>query len=317
MPLGTAPRDTQTRITQAIARTRAVARSLPDTAQDPAEDLTAITLLHHLKAIPIVLTCDDLLIRLGSPSRAVNVLRPALHHLEALVYRADLAFEHHQRGGPPPASTWRAGITAVMAAYGLADDPDLTAELDTLDAYSLQETRIIQGTEPVDTDALHATCYSRSSHIRLLLRFGLHLADLPVNEEFLHLARHVFARDEVVADCVSFEDDVADDSFNTLRLQVRLHGVDGAAEAQEALYARILRDLDADLAQARRTALLAFANAFLPRPLAGKANRYRPTPRIPAVRRLQPLPLLRLHVRHQARTSKRLKPVPVPTPGNT
>ncbi|MFD0385288.1 hypothetical protein ACFQ2B_32555 [Streptomyces stramineus] len=283
------------------------------TATALASHRTAVTFRDQLKASMIVLTCTDLLEHLGCPRRAVDHLRPALQHFEALVYRGDLAYEEHQRSGTLD-TAWREGLDDILAAYGLATDAVVVAELAALDAYCRLETEIMTGARSLDTDGIHATCYSRSSHIRLLLRFAERLAGFTVGEEFTALARHVFARDEVVADCLGYPKDVAEDSFNTLRLQVRLHGVDRAAAAQEALYARILRDLDAALARAGRPALQGFVNAFLPRPTLSGAWRHEPCGRVPHACRLAPPAALRAYCRRGTGRSRRLAPVPVPTP---
>jgi hypothetical protein len=307
----TASRRTGPGIVRAVTRARA-----PLTlADEPPWGRTAITLKHQLKACGVALTCTDLLERLGCPRLAADHLRPAVLHFEALVYRADLALEdqqQHAAAAPDLDAAHRQGLETVLAAYGLSEDRAIAAELDAMDAYPRLETGILRGSEPLDDDVVHATCYARSSHIRLLLRFALSLAELPVGEEFLSLARHVFARDEVVADCVTYTEDLAEQSFNTLRLHVRLHGPGRAADAQRALYTRILGDLDDALAAAPRAALLAFAGAFLPRPTPVRSRRYAAGGRTPLVRRAAPLPALRRHCRRQATRSRRLVPVPVP-----
>ncbi|MBH1934244.1 hypothetical protein I5Q34_08030 [Streptomyces sp. AV19] len=140
------------------------------------------------------------------------------------------------------------------------------------------------------------------------------LADLPVDEEFMGLARHVFARDEIVADCVGYDEDVADDSFNTLRLHSRLYGSQKAADAQRDLAEHILRDLRTGLAHAGRPALVRFGNAFLPRPATAGVRRYGPDSRMPLIRRLAPLPALRRYSCAQAARTGRLTMVSVPTP---
>ncbi|MFC0601082.1 hypothetical protein [Streptomyces palmae] len=301
-----------TTVHTAIVRTRDLVRGPLALAEQPAWEHTAITFQHQLKAMPITDTAIDLAIRLGSPARAANCLRPALQHVEALVYRGDLSFEDHQRHGTAADTTWRQGIDAILGAYRLADDSALAGELDTLADYFELETRIAGGLEPLTPDLLHATCYQRSSHIRFLVRLAHHLADLPLHEEFLRLAGHVFARDEITADCVTYASDLAEGSFNTLRLQAVLHGPRGAAEAQRALYARVLGDLDAELAQADRPTLALFGNAFLPRLTRPRRHRHDPDPRPRAYYRAMPPAMLRRHIREQVRRSKRLAPVPVP-----
>jgi hypothetical protein len=221
--------------TTAVLRTRKRVREPLAASGQQDWQHTAITFPHQLKATNIADSAVDLVIRAGCPPRAAACARPALLHVEAIVYRADLSYEDHQRHTGPPDTTWRAGITTILDAYGLTHDSNLTGELDTLAAYFDLETRIMRGQEPLTDDLIHTTCYQRSSHIRFLLRLAHHLTSLPPHEEFLGLAAHVFARDEITADRVSYEDDVADDSFNTLRLHATLHGPRAAADAHRAL----------------------------------------------------------------------------------
>ncbi|MCC2280768.1 hypothetical protein LKL35_36155 [Streptomyces sp. ET3-23] len=308
-------------ITPTSQRTRLLIRQARATAQTPLERLdqqhwneTAVTFQHQLKACRVAGACTELLERLGYPQRAAAQLVPVLHHFEALVYRTDGDLEEHQRGGAGPKGSGREGIDAILAAYGLSHDTAIETELDTLVRYAQAETRIMQGRLPLTAELIRETCYSRSAHIRLLLRFALRLADLSVDEEFMSLARHVFARDEVVADCVGYEQDVRDDSFNTLRLHAHLHGPHKAADAQRALAAHILHELHTGLARASRPALVRFGNAFLPRPATIGARHHTPDSRMSLARRLAPLTALRHHTCRQAGRTARLTMVAVPDP---
>lgn len=298
----------------AVTRAREFVRSPLALTEPSAWEHTAITFQHQLKATPITETATDLIVRLGCPPSVADCLRPALQHVEALVYRGDLSVEDHQRHDTAPDPTWRHGVDTILTAYHLTTDAALVAELDTLCAYSELETRIVRGLEPLTTDLVHTTCYRRSSHIRFLLRLAHHLAGIPADEEFLRLAAHVFARDEIIADCVTYGSDLAEDSFNTLRLHTALHGPELAAEAQRALHTRILADLDSDIARAGRPALIRFANAFLPRLSRRRKRRYDPDPRPRPYYRVAPTRLLRRHIRQQVPRSKRLVAVAVPSP---
>ncbi|MET9290768.1 hypothetical protein [Streptomyces sp. NPDC003077] len=298
----------------ALLRARNRVRGALSVTGESAWQHTAITFQHQLKATPITDTTVDLIVRLGCPPAAANCVRPALQHVEALVYRADLSYEDHQRHHTAPDTTWRQGIDAILDAYELTTDTALTGELDALDAYFDLETRIVRGLETLTDDLVHATCYQRSSHIRFLARLAHHLAGMPADEEFLRLAAHVFARDEITADRVTYESDLAEDSFNTVRLHAMLHGPQGAADAQRALCSRILGDLDTGLAQADRPTLLRFANAYLPRLTRRRKHRYAADPRPRPLYRPVPLALLRHHIRAQVPTSARLTPVPIPEP---
>jgi hypothetical protein len=298
----------------AVVRTRDRVTGPLSTADQTAWQHTAITFRHHLKATPITETAIDLMIRLSFPPSAAHCIRPALQHVEALVYRGDLSIENHQRHHTAPDTTWRQGIDTILDAYHLTADTALTGELDTLTAYFDLETRIIRGLEPLSDDLIHNTCYQRSSHIRFLVRLAHHLTGLPADEEFLRLAAHVFARDEITADRITYESDLAEGAFNTLRLHTALHGPQAAAGAQQTLHSRILRDLDTGLAQATRPALLRFANAFLPRLTRPRKHRYNPDPRRRLLYRPIPLPLLRAHIRAQTPASARLTAVTIPDP---
>ncbi|MEV3933568.1 hypothetical protein [Streptomyces sp. NPDC049944] len=233
------------------------------TAEQVEEQSTRISYRHQVKAIPAASIAITIMRHLGAPALQMLYVQPVLHHLEALVYRGDLESEHNQLTGRLHCDTsWRTGAEQILHASGLADSATLST-LDELQNYFTRETAVMIARKPVDDDTIRDLCYQRASHFRLLLR-AWHLAlERPYDEAFFRIARHACARFEIVQDLHTYSDDLADDSFNLLRLEVWQHGTANARAHLDKLHRNIVRQLRQELAEAPRSTLLAAIRCFL------------------------------------------------------
>jgi hypothetical protein len=303
-------------IPPAVQETRQRVRSVLSADNPPRWEHTTIDLRHQLKAGLIPVWCINLLARLGVSRGVLDSLWPPLLHLEALVYRGDLDYEHAQRHGTPVRSGWRDGIAEMLRAYQY-NDQVMLAHLVELDDYFRLETSIMAGHTTLTADLIRSTCYPRSADLALLLRFACRLAGLQPDDEFLQLMRHVVAFGEIRGDLNSYTDDVADNSFNVYRLSTWAFGPDAAAARLRGLANEIKQDLYQDIATADRSTLLLFAAAL---PTFTPPGRHLPP--IPTkLLSLQPVPAhLRLRLaRHKiSRTLEFLHrlhfPQPLPDP---
>jgi hypothetical protein len=230
----------------------------------PRWERTTIDLRHQLKAGLIPVWCINLLALVGVPYDVLDCLWPPLLHLEALVYRGDLDYEHAQRHDTTAPSDWRDGIEEVLRAYQY-NDQIMLSHLTELDDYFRLETSIMAGHTAPSADLIRNTCYPRSADVALLLRFACRLVDLQPDEQFFQLMRHVVAFSEIRGDLVDYADDVADNSFNVYRLSTWTFGADAAQAQLRSLADEIKQALRREIATADRSTLLLFA-AALPTP---------------------------------------------------
>lgn len=222
-----------------------------------------ITYRHQLRAVAPAWIASRIMLRLGVTEEEMAFVAPVLQHVEALVYRGDFESEHNQAEGLQDCDpTWRSAVEQILRSAGLAD-PLVLAELDELQDCFSRETRIMIERKPVDDDTMRELCYRRSSHFRLLLR-AWHLAlGRRYDEDFFRVARHACARFEVAQDLHTYAQDVQDDTFNVLRLEVWRHGTDEARAHVDELHRHIVTDMHREIAVARRRTLLAVVPAFL------------------------------------------------------
>ncbi|MBO8191656.1 hypothetical protein ITI46_08175 [Streptomyces oryzae] len=284
----------------------------PLAAQPPMDwERTAVTLRHQLKAGAVTQYCVRTLQLLGCPRDALDYYWPPLLHLEALVYLGDLAVEREQSHGVPAGPAWRDGIEEVLRGYG-CDDAATLAELRALEEYARWETEATGSRAAPGVGDLVRACHGRSSDVRIMLRFGRHLAGLPHSEAFDRLAGHLYAMGELTGDVVGYAADVADDSCNFYRMCVWSAGTEGARDRLGEIWQRLCADLRRDLAAADHRTLALVARVFLPRPrpLRALAVKRRPT----RVHALLPRPLLRAYIWWRLERGERLRLPAVPEP---
>jgi hypothetical protein len=226
---------------------------------------TAITLHDQVKGGFVTAACMRKLRRLGCPPDELNLYWPPMLHLEALVYRGDLGYEHEQATGAQAPTTWREGIEEIIKSYGFLDERILK-HLNSLEEYMHWECATERDSLAPGTEEIARSCYGRSSDLRLLLRFGHRMARIPEHQGYFDLLRHSHAMGEIRDDLSTYAKDVAQNSFNVYRLCVR-----GAAHHEPRATIcdvwQYLRDaFDRELAEADRRTLVLFVRTLLPLP---------------------------------------------------
>jgi hypothetical protein len=213
------------------------------------ENLTRVSYQDHLRAARSFM--GPLLPALGCSEAELRALYLILLPVNAVIYRGDRECEDRFRTGcPTPAVAWRFGVEEILTIHGLHSVGTRT-ELDNLERYALEESRIMRGDVELTEDLFRAVCYRRSSDIRLLVRLACQLLDRPV-EGFLRLMRPILAWEEVRDDLGSYERDVREDSFNTLRIFATLYGADRAHAEMVRYMESLIREALDEMARADR-----------------------------------------------------------------
>ncbi len=222
---------------------------------EPDEDHTWVSFRHCLKAAGVVDgVCQGLRDR-GFTQVEVRTVYPALLHVEALVYRGDLAYEESQKqGSSAPSTAWKSGIEEILDSFGMHDD-GLWDELEELDRYFRDESRIVLRLPQMTEALILETCYRRSSDMRLLVRLAHELTQRPGAEGYIRCSRPSLVL-EIWSDLLSYEKDVAEDSFNTLRVFGWVYGKDRAGERLKDWMESLHNDCVAELARAERAVLV-------------------------------------------------------------
>lgn len=204
---------------------------------------TRVSYYHSLKAARVLLKCNQLLRSIGYTEAEFLIIYPLLLHLEACVYCGDLEYESQQnKGFSFTVTTWKKNIETMLNSYELYDEK-IEGELDNLEKYFVQESEIIlKQVEIIDESLLLNLFYIRSSDIYMLLRLVYKLKDIPYNESFFKLFKPWLVLEEIRDDLQSYEKDVAENSFNTLRLYVQLYGKEQAANKLREMRLRLIHN---------------------------------------------------------------------------
>lgn len=200
---------------------------------------TVVSYRHQIKATRTLLRIDHILRLAGFTRAEFRLVLPLLHHIESVVYRADLLYEAvQQEGRVHVPGSWTEEVTRLLEDHGAANE-QVRTEMARLEEYFVQESRLLLSEEtPREQDIIAVTAL-RSSDVRLLVRAAFALRGVPCDEHYLALLQPWLAINEIRDDLNSYEADVKEGSFNTLREFIRVHGRDEAGsrlrEAQRQL----------------------------------------------------------------------------------
>lgn len=231
--------------------------------RSPDWQKTTISYYQALKAARVLLKCDHLLRMIGYTETEFKIIYPLLLHLEAYVYSGDLKYEEHQSQGTLyTENTWKKNIETLLKIYEIYDW-EIQSELDNLEKYFLQESRLLLGEIEINEQVILDIFYIRSSDIYMLLRVVHKLKDIPYNEDLFKLLKPLLVIEEIRDDLESYEKDVAGNSFNTLRLYVQLYGKLQAAQKLREMRCRIIHNAIDNLAKADKRSIVQFWIAVL------------------------------------------------------
>ncbi|WP_445634084.1 hypothetical protein NSTC745_05835 [Nostoc sp. DSM 114161] len=230
----------------------------------PERDKTTISYYEVLKSARALLKCDRLLQLIGSyTEREYKIIYPLLLHLEAYIYNGDLKCEEQQNKGNLYTETlWRKNVENLLNRYQIYD-LEIQNELDNLEKYFIQESEIMLGEVEINEQNFLNITYMRSSDIYFLLRVGYKLKGIPYNEDFFNILKPMMVIEEIRDDLESYEKDVAENSFNSLRIYVQLYGKEQAAQELRKLRKQMIYCSINNLAKANKRAVVEFWKAFL------------------------------------------------------
>jgi hypothetical protein len=185
---------------------------------------TAISYRHMLKSGRMVLgSLRRFATFIGCDERELLELSPLLLHLEGLVYKADYYYEALQKVQVESAPDFVAGFEQVLVLYGL-NTSSVRQHVNDLIAYFERETEIVCGTAEIDETVLREVTRIRSSDWRLAICVIQEVLDRPCSLTELTLLEQWYTLYEIRQDLLQYAEDATNDTYNTLRLYVRIFG---------------------------------------------------------------------------------------------
>ncbi|MEU2721864.1 hypothetical protein [Streptomyces smyrnaeus] len=235
---------------------------------------TSITYLHCLKVSRVLRSEPRLHALLDCSPAEYGAIQPILQHLLAMTYRGDLTIEEGQRTSSELETHWRQGVECVLSLHGVLDQETRDA-LDDLALFFERESRVMAPTGRPSPAEVAALLRLRSADLRIVLRVACKLLGRPVSEDFMQLVEGMQVLAEISDDLRSYEQDVREGSFNTLRLYAQLFPVSQAASELNRTRERYVEQTVNSLQQATRPSIIRFQR-FLTAPAASSHWNYAP-----------------------------------------
>ncbi|MBP2473786.1 hypothetical protein JOF53_002658 [Crossiella equi] len=194
-----------------------------------------------------------------------ELMQPFIRHYTAVMYRGDYLYEAAQRQGSATITdhSWRTELEELVDSYGVLT-PEVRAGLADLERYFITEGRIVLGEVELSQRVIEDVLSIRSSDVFTLDRLLYLLSGQEVDEEYLAMLRPWTLLMELRVDIDDYAGDVADDSFNTIRLFHRLHGPERALAEVEDFRRRWVRRCLDQLQGARTSTLRKLLLSGLP-----------------------------------------------------
>ncbi|MCK2240125.1 MULTISPECIES: hypothetical protein [unclassified Crossiella] len=199
----------------------------------------------------------DIYRRLLGCSRAeYDLLQPLVVQWLALVYQGDEIYEDAQASGQSSAEGgWKQRMRDIAEGHGLYE-PAVGKEIDELERYYILEGQILLGEVELTDEVLQDVLRIRSSDFFSLLGVVFRARGERCTPDYEALLRSLWLLGEINDDLTSYAEDVAANSFNTLRLMVWRHGASGAVAGLRALQNKAIADLLGGIRTAGRDALV-------------------------------------------------------------
>ncbi|MDN3294087.1 hypothetical protein QWM81_08505 [Streptomyces ficellus] len=152
------------------------------------------------------------------------LVAPLFHHLWAVVYEADWAYEAHQlAGAQKPGRQWLQQFRLVLEGLELFDGT-VHDRLEELADYFELETRLLASADTFDKDDLARAVRLRCSDLKAFLGVAAALTGRPWARELSTLLSPLMSFIDLEDDLRSTGEDAADGSFNTYNFAVRRWG---------------------------------------------------------------------------------------------
>ncbi|GAA2826516.1 hypothetical protein [Crossiella cryophila] len=164
-------------------------------------------------------------------------VRPLMVQYYGLMYKGDFLYEQAQRMGSSTITdhSWKHEMIELIKGYD-AWDGGVAHVVDELERYYVLEGRIMLGEVELTQEVFAEVCDIRSLVVNGLTRVLNNIKGVPTDDGLFHVLRPLAAFLDMIDDFESYAEDVAEDCFSSLRLLVRMHGVDQArVKAREYL----------------------------------------------------------------------------------
>lgn len=224
------------RVLERISRTLA-AGERPDSWQD-----NRISYFENMRAEMSILnkTGGGYWHTIGCTPAEAKLVEPLVLHFYSLVYQGDIIYEAAQQAGSSRVTdhSWKTRMQELLKNHNLYDSR-IQAGVDNLERYYVMEGQLLLGELPLTEEVIEEISFLRSSDLHVMIRVMDRLKGRTPNEQFYQLLKAPMALFDIGDDFDSYERDIADASYNSLRLYVALYGVEQAREKLQALRERI------------------------------------------------------------------------------
>lgn len=191
-------------------------------------------------------------------------VRPLMVQYYALMYKGDFLYEQAQRTGSSTIAdhSWKHEMIELIKGHDAWDD-GVAHLVDELERYYLLEGRIMLGELELTQEVFAEVCDIRSLVVNGLTRVLNNVKGVPTDEELFHVLRPLAGFLDMIDDFESYAEDVAQDCFNSLRLLVRMHGVEQAQVTAREFLSERLAEAAARLRRAPRHTVLGVYQVLL------------------------------------------------------
>ncbi|WP_432124220.1 hypothetical protein [Streptomyces sp. C10-9-1] len=259
----------------APARVPALAHVVHGTSEDatgPAWLTPRTSLAADIKGAKVYRSLAPVFRALGYDDADRALVSPLFHHLWAVVYEADWAYEAHQLADAErPDPWWSAHFRTVLGTLGLLD-ATVEGHLVRLEEYFALETRLLATADSFDEEDLARAVRLRCSDIRAFVTVAAALTDRPWAHELGALTGPLMAFVDLEDDLGSIREDAAAGTFNTYGLAVRRWGEADGRRWLDRTGSGLLHETAAALSRVSPRTLRA-ARVLLGRPASDTAAR--------------------------------------------
>ncbi|MBP2473783.1 hypothetical protein JOF53_002655 [Crossiella equi] len=208
-------------------------------------------------------------------------VRPLMIQFYSLMYKGDFLYEQAQREGRSTITdhSWKREMIELVRSHR-AWDAGVARNIEELERYYILEGRVQLGEVELTEEVFREVNVIRSAVIDAMVRVLNNIKGVRNDEALYSLLVPFMLFLEVADDVRTYGPDVAEDSFNSLRLFVRMHGRDAARQKMREYLAGVVEEAVAALRDAPRAALLGIFDMLLlgdlPRGLARPVVRVLP-----------------------------------------
>ncbi|MBP2473784.1 hypothetical protein JOF53_002656 [Crossiella equi] len=191
-------------------------------------------------------------------------VHPLVVHYWALMYKGDFLYEQAQREGRSTITdhTWKRELIELVKGHE-AWDETVAHCVEELERYYVLEGQVMLGEVELTEEVFREVNVIRSAVIDGLSRALNNIKGVPHDEPLFGLIEPWMVFLEITDDLDSYPLDRADDSFNALRLFVRMYGRDAAVPRMRAYLQGLAEEAVGLIAGAPRRSVLGLYEVML------------------------------------------------------